>query len=149
MSLKQKMQRVIGVRATEMLVKARKRMIWLRAFCKGNTNKMIFEDERPSKLYSIKNKNVFFGYYDLQQYNSEATKILAHVVDKNANPSKDEAMLVWFDVFNGNMHEIAKTKAWCWQQGARLRWNPLDENEIIYNENLLLDGLREIYERNK
>lgn len=133
MALKQKVQKVIGVRATEMLVKARKRMLWIRAFCKGNTNKIVFEDERSSRVYSVKNKNVFFGYYDLQQYNSNATRILAHVVDKNGNPREDAAELVWFDVSNGNMHKITKSQAWCWQQGSRLRWNPLDENEIIYN----------------
>lgn len=133
MTLKQKVQKVIGVGATEILVRARKRLIWVQAFCKGNTNKIIFEDERFSKVYSIKNMNVFFGYYDLQQYNSDATKLLAHVVDKNADPGKDEAMLVWFDVLNGNMYEITKTQAWSWQQGARLRWNPLNENEIIFN----------------
>jgi len=98
MTLKQKVQKVLGVGVTEALVKMRKQTMWFKAFFNGNVNKLVFADERPFKVYHKRDKNVFFGYYDLQQYDSSGTRILAHVVDKNANPKSDTAMIAWIDV---------------------------------------------------
>ncbi|MBP3664859.1 MAG: hypothetical protein J6J03_06840, partial [Tyzzerella sp.] len=72
--------------------------------------------------------------YDLCQYIPRGDKILAHVVKQNASPQIDDAMIVWFDAENGEMHEIEKTGAWCWQQGSRLRWHPKEQDTILFND---------------
>lgn len=82
-------------------------------------------------IYSIPNKNVFFGYFDLPQ--EKMNKILVHVVSKNANPYSDDCEIGYFDV-NGEYTPITCTKAWCWQQGSRLRWSTSVNDVIYYND---------------
>ena len=97
---------------------------------------VIIEDENweITNIFSLEHKHVFFGYYDLQQFNSEKDKLLATVIKKNANPKTDTAELYWIDVKRAEYHKIDDTLAWCWQQGARLRWYPVDERKVVYND---------------
>lgn len=84
----------------------------------------------PIIKYSIKNKDVFFGYYDINPCLND--NILALSVDGD----NDAEILVC----NGeNINVIADTKAWCWQQGCRLRWI-CRENKQIISWNDFADG---------
>ena len=38
---------------------------------------------------------------------------------------KTGAQLCWVEEDTGIFHPIAETRAWCWQQGCRLRWHPV------------------------
>lgn len=134
MGMKQKFQRYLGVSATDKLIMLKKHVALAGALLNGNYKKKLFADNRPSYMYSRSGKNVFFGYYDLQQYSEDGQKLLAHVVKKHADPAKDTAQIGWFDVQTKQWHPVAETKAWSWQQGARLRWHPTDQGSILYND---------------
>lgn len=85
-------------------------------------------------VYSAGQKHTFFGYYDLQCFDKRETIILAHTVPLNANTRKTPCQVGYFRCEDTkHFYEIANTNAWCWQQGARLRFNPLNENEIMFN----------------
>ena len=83
------------------------------------------------ETYKLKNKNVFCGYYDLNPV--QGNKILVHSVAKNANTKKDFAEIGYFEIDTKNYKYVTTTKAWCWQQGSRLRWGN-KENDIYYND---------------
>lgn len=138
MSLRQTMQGLIGANATESLIRFKKKLIYVKAVVTGNKGKIVFDNNRDYYMYHIKGKDVFFGYYDLQQYNNEGTKLLAHIVDKKADTSTKTAEIVWFEKGNDKPHKIGETRAWCWQQGSRLRWHPTKEDTVLYND--LEDG---------
>lgn len=79
-------------------------------------------------------KHVFFGYYDIQQLDDREEKLLVHVVPSRAVACKDCAEIGYYDVSSRKYFPLAKTIAWCWQQGARLRWYPLNNDRILYND---------------
>ncbi len=134
MGAKQKLEKIIGRKAVEGIIKVKKSASWILSCINGNAGRIVFCDDREYQKYHLADHNVFFGYYDLQQYDEKGEKLLAHVVKKGADTSKDKAKLVWFDSADGSMHEFASTQAWCWQQGARLRWHPKEKNVVLYND---------------
>lgn len=81
-----------------------------------------------------KRKHVFFGYYDIQNLNQEENLLLVHVAKKNANTKHDTVELGFYDLINKRYCNFAQSRAWCWQQGARLRWNPLNDSQVLYND---------------
>lgn len=85
-------------------------------------------------IYSLHNKHVFFGYYDLPQFSEDEKKILVHAVPVNAVAGRDNADIGYFDTEDKSFHKICETAAWSWQQGARLRWNPINPEQVIYND---------------
>lgn len=88
------------------------------------------------KIISRKGYHVFFGYYDYRQFSADDTKLLIHIVKKNANPLTDDAIIAYYDIVEDRIVEITKTSAWCWQQGSRLCWLPNSNDEILYNDYL-------------
>ncbi len=84
------------------------------------------------------NKEHFFGYYDKCPWNLSGRYVLSHEISFGDRiPSEnDSAVLGLIDLTAKNRFEpIAKTLAWCWQQGAMLQWHPgQPENKIIYND---------------
>lgn len=85
--------------------------------------------------YSVSNAQSFFGYYDLNEFNKSESKILAHVVSKDANPQTDVAQIGYFDLESRTeFHSVSSTNAWCWQQGSRLRWGHDGESSIWFND---------------
>lgn len=86
------------------------------------------------EIYSIKDKHVFFGYYDIDQFSSDESKILVHCVDKKADPKVDKAQIGYFNLGDKSYHMLGNTDAWCWQQGSRLRWHPQKKNRVIFND---------------
>lgn len=85
--------------------------------------------------FSLPNKHVFFGYYDLQQFDKDHKRLLVHVLDKKkCDPATDDAELFYIDYESGKFVPITRTKAWSWQQGSRLRWHPTKNNTILFND---------------
>ena len=134
MNKKELLQKVIGNSGTEKVMNLRNAMLHYKAKFNKTSGVINFCDGRDFVQYSIPGKNLFFGYYDLSQYNSSMEKLLAHIVKKNANPATDKAELVWIDEKDKSIHSIINTQAWCWQQGARLRWHPTLKDTILYND---------------
>lgn len=89
--------------------------------------------EEPA-VYTLPGKHVFFGYYDIQQLNSRQDKMLVTVIPEKADTRTDAAELKWVDLAAGAYHDVAQTRAWCWQQGARFRWHPVQEDVVLYND---------------
>ncbi|MCD8290907.1 MAG: hypothetical protein LUC91_05335 [Prevotella sp.] len=87
---------------------------------------------------SIRGKNIFFGYYDLQQMDTAQNRLLVHICNRNADTRKDAVTIAYYDMKRHEYEEVAQSNAWSWQQGCRLRWNPQNENEIMFNN--LEDG---------
>lgn len=104
-----------------------------RAFILTTKNmlKPKIECSLPYKFLSLKDAHVFFGYYDIQQLSVDEEKALVHVV--NLGATTEEATIGYYDL-EGRFNKLCKTKAWNWQQGARLRWHPNDSDLIIYND---------------
>lgn len=86
------------------------------------------------KTYSLPGKHVFFGYYDLQQFDKKEKRLLVHVLDaQKCNPATDLVDLMYIDCATGKFMPITSTKAWSWQQGSRLRWHTTKENCVLFN----------------
>jgi len=82
-------------------------------------------------------KHHFFGYYDKSPWDSTGRYMLGMevgFVDRPPTP-EDEVVIGLIDLNEGaRWNPIAKTKAWCWQQGCMLQWMPSAPEEIIYND---------------
>lgn len=92
------------------------------------------DDWAEPVVYSLPEEHVFFGYYDLQQLSPGGDKLLVTTVPRKAVTGRDSARLRWVDVVSGQFHDIAATRAWCWQQGSRLRWHPTLPDTVLYND---------------
>ncbi len=89
--------------------------------------------EKAYSIYSIPHKHVFFGYYDLQQLNSEKDKLLVHVLSKKAVAGRTPVTIAYIDKKSGKFNTIAQSNAWSWQQGARLRWSNVEKGRVYFN----------------
>lgn len=82
----------------------------------------------------IKNKNVFFGYYDLNPISKDNDLVLAIVTGVSKN-THHKAAIGYYRLNNLNRFiKIDETETWCWQQGCRLRWSNIFNNTIIFNK---------------
>jgi len=78
----------------------------------------------------------FFGYYGICPWNRAGTFLLSlESAFQDHFPTRDEpAAIGLVDAATGAFEKIAQTHAWNLQQGAMLHWNPLNANEILYND---------------
>lgn len=77
----------------------------------------------------------FRGYYDLNYFSQDMTKFLCHKLPKAMDKDKNmRCQIGFYDLHQKKYFSVTETKAWCWQQGSRLRWNPVDDNQIVYND---------------
>lgn len=85
------------------------------------------------RIFSQPGKHVFFGYFDLSPFSSQGTLLLAHRTPFNGatQTSSAECEIGYFDLRSSEYLSIATTKAWCWQQGARLQF--FDDESILFN----------------
>ncbi len=86
------------------------------------------------RIYEEKDRNLFFGYYDLQQLCKDRSMLLAHSLARGAMPDRDDIDICRIDRESGEIRRIATSKAWNWQQGSRLRWHPCNNDCILYND---------------
>ncbi len=93
------------------------------------------------KRISPAEQHFFFGYYDLQPFDSNGKYHLAHHVSfmDRVHEKDDVAEIGIIELDTLKYTPITTTQAWNFQQGAMLQWNPLKpDSEIIYNA--LVDG---------
>jgi len=91
--------------------------------------KRIIESKKHITIIKAKRQHVFFGYYDLTPFNSKDEIVYLKInknntAEINFQPSHESK----------EIRPIATTKAWNWQQGARLRWFPGSDEKIIFND---------------
>ena len=81
-------------------------------------------------------KHHFFGYYGICPWNRSGTYLLSLESSfQDHFPTQDESATIGLvDTQTGVFEKIAETHAWNLQQGAMLHWNPLDDEEILYND---------------
>ena len=90
---------------------------------------------------SLAERHFFFGYYDVQPFDSTGKYHLAHCVNfmDRLHEKDDEAEIGVIEIATKKYTPITTTKAWNFQQGAMLQWNPAKpDSEIIYNA--IVDG---------
>jgi len=85
------------------------------------------------QTYSLPQKHVFFGYYDLQQIDKSGDKLLVHILAKDAVAGETPIIIGYIDRKKGIIKEVAYSNAWSWQQGSRLRWSNSDDERIYFN----------------
>jgi hypothetical protein len=83
----------------------------------------------------------WFGYYDKSPYNFSGTLLAglrARFMDRPPVEGEEVDIAVC-SIGKGNWEIVARTKAWNWQQGCMLTWNPAaPEDELVFND--LEDG---------
>ncbi len=93
------------------------------------------------KRISPAEQHFFFGYYDLQPFSENGKYHLAHRVDfmNRLHGAEDDAEIGLIEPDTLKYTPLTTTRAWNFQQGAMLQWNPKNPNEeIVYNA--LVDG---------
>lgn len=95
----------------------------------------------PIKRYGSPDHQVFFGYYDLVPFNYDSSVLLAcRAPAPNVPPEKDTVCEIGYYEMGDHKRfvKIDETTTWCWQQGCRLQWYPLNEQgknqTVIYNK---------------
>jgi len=83
-------------------------------------------------------KHHYFGYYNITPWDITGRYMLALETDFCDRPQKqnDEACIGLIDTMDGNSwRHLARTHAWCWQQGCMLQWLPSQPDRcIVYND---------------
>lgn len=131
MGMKQTVKKLIGLK-NQQRIKALKGQIKYHK-TRSNAGKLILgQGWAEPVIFDLPKQHLFFGYYDIQQIQGD--KLLAMAVPRKADTKKDPARLYWVDMRSGQYHEIGMTRAWCWQQGARLRWHPTAPETVLYND---------------
>ena len=135
MGIKNKIKRILGDKGISKLKAIRGIYRNIQSKMRdGSDCKIISSSWENCKIYEDNSKHVFFGYYDIQQFNKAQDKLLLTKVNRNAETKKDAAELLWIDMKNEEEHSITNTSAWCWQQGARLRWHPFENDVVLFND---------------
>lgn len=108
----------------------------LSYFILSGKQKLIVDSDQL-ELYRIleeEKKHVFRGYYDLDYYSASNDRFLCHRLPFNAQNNKStDCEIGYYSLKTGTWESIATTNAWCWQQGSRLRWHPVDQEKIVFN----------------
>lgn len=135
MNKKRFLKKMVGPKVWDRIRTFKRDLIVLKDALKGNFSclKLYSAGFKLEKILTLEGKHVFFGYYDLQQLDDCEKQMLVHIIDVNSNPQKDPIEICVYDLEKDEYLRISKSYAWSWQQGARLRWNPLNNNQIIFN----------------
>lgn len=96
----------------------------------------------PARAVTKGPKHHFFGYYDKTPWDETGRYLLANeigFVDRQPEAA-DELTVGMVDLKNGAAFvPLAKTVAWCWQQGTMLQWlGSAPGREVVFNS--LTDG---------
>ena len=98
---------------------------------------MKIDKSLPVRRITPTDGHYFFGYYDLQPFNKSGKYHLTHKTDfmDRLQTKGDISQIGLIHTENNAYEKLETTKAWNFQQGAMLQWNPLmPEREIIYND---------------
>ena len=132
MGLKSKLKKLLGQKNRQRIRGLKAQLRYRKTRKNAGRLTMRSRDWAEPVVYSLPGKHVFFGYYDIQQV--KGRRMLVTVVPQKADTRRDPAQLQWIDMETGDYHDIATTRAWCWQQGSRLRWHPTLEDTVLYND---------------
>ncbi|PXW66162.1 hypothetical protein C7964_1129 [Loktanella sp. PT4BL] len=102
---------------------------WQCMFSTSHTNAACSLSE-----FSIRGRDVFFGYYDKRQLSLDGKRLLACSVTSSLNKQHEPQGVMdvgWFSVDGGGFKTLGATKAFNWQQGCMLRWVPNTEDQSI------------------
>ncbi len=91
----------------------------------------------PAKRITPTDGHYFFGYYDLQPFDASGRYHLTHKATfmDRLHERGDTCEIGMIDIDSGNYEYLETTRAWNFQQGAMLQWNPkAPDREIIYND---------------
>lgn len=87
------------------------------------------------RILTDKKYHIFRGYYDLDYLNEDRNRILCHRLPVSARTNREDICeLGYYNLDTGDFHLVAESHAWCWQQGSRLRWSPLNSDYAIFND---------------
>ena len=81
----------------------------------------------------------FFGYYGICPWNKGQTHLLSLETSFQDRMPRlnDSAGIGLVDASTGRYEKITETRAWNFQQGAFMHWNPLKpDSEILYNDRI-------------
>lgn len=133
--VKSMLKSVLGAGAVKTLKNLRSNVWYAKSVVTGYNEKCVKNDSiiKQMKVFSIEDRHVFFGYYDIPQVNKDKTKMLVDTVAVNANEGQDSARIEIIDINTGKFRILTETNAWCWQQGSRLRWHPTQNDCIVFN----------------
>lgn len=95
-------------------------------------------------VISIPGRHVFAGYYDIPNVAPDGFRLFFLSVAKDAIPQDDPADICLYDLRSRSWTVVAKTRAWCWQQGARVRWDMKGNDGLLFND---YDGTRYVTRR--
>lgn len=82
-------------------------------------------------------KHHFFGYYGISPWNESGTRLVClETAFQDRMPEQDEpAAICLVNATTGMTTKVAETRAWNFQQGAMLHWDPRSpEHSILYND---------------
>jgi len=82
-------------------------------------------------------KHHFFGYYGINPWNASGQRLVCLETGfQDHVPSPDEpAAICLVDATTGDTTKVAETRAWNFQQGAMLHWDPQrPEDRLFYND---------------
>ena len=76
----------------------------------------------------------FFAYYDLQPYDKDSRRHLAHRVrfHDRLPTDGDIAEIGYITLEDRKFHKVGESRAWNFQQGCLLQW--FDDESVIYND---------------
>jgi hypothetical protein len=91
----------------------------------------------PARAVTKGPKHHFFGYYDKTPWDKTGRYMLVNEIDfVDRQPKPGEELTVGMvDLKDGDrFKELAKTPAWCWQQGTMLQWlGTAADREAVFN----------------
>ena len=95
------------------------------------------QDLPPVRTITRGSKFHWFGSYDKFQFDPTERYVLSMETDfEHRSPQPDDVIKIGMvDLEDGDRWiELAKTRAWCWQQGCMLQWRPGSDSEILFND---------------
>ena len=91
----------------------------------------------PARAVTKGAKHHFFGYYDKTPWDKTGRYLLANEIDfADRQPKPGEELTVGMvDLADGDRFlPLARTTAWCWQQGTMMQWlGSAPERDIVFN----------------
>jgi len=79
----------------------------------------------------------WFGYYDKLQFDPTCQYALGMEIDfEHRSPKPDDLIKIGMvDLKDGDRwNELGESRAWCWQQGCMLQWQPGSRSKILWND---------------
>lgn len=130
MSAKHLIRRCLGDENTDLIrAKTHRGLRRLRGRCAPGT---------PSTVFRRRDRQVFFGYYDVTPFSVADDLLLACLAPlPNESPRRDATLEIGYYELSDpdqTFHAIDTTPLWCWQQGCRLQWYPGEDTAaVLYN----------------